>query len=412
VDMDRGLWLALAATLPLFGVEFWRYNDPALKLDIAAPLLIVCVVVGIGWMSGLRRRLAGREFAPAVSETPPDWWLAAALFAFVGWHLFGWIRASDPVPAMRELLKIGLGALVLWGTLTFFPRDRRFLEVFWTTSLWACWLLVAALFLRYAFVFRATFLGIQLEAESATGRNLLAWVLMPMFLCALFRACAFRRSVDVPPLVFLAAGLLYIGSRGAWISVLVGLAVSAVVSGLRRFRACLLVAAATLVVAWLFLVLAVPAALQFPRRALFLLSPGSVPELHTYEIRLKLIRDALACFRESPVIGLGLVGTERCINFAPHNDYVAVLGDLGVVGLLLFVGILGIITLRLIGGQPVGDGAPWLAQMSCGALAAMLVSISALGMYSTPVFWLLLGLFLVEARSRMAETALRSPVGG
>jgi hypothetical protein len=403
--MLRFLWLVLAVTFPLFAVEFLRFNDETVRIHVAVPMVVLALALAIGCASLIAGAVRGVETGWCV--LPKSRWertVVGVAACFVAWHVVGWMRAEEWVLPTRELVKVAFGAFSVWGILTFFPRQRGFLEQFWKVVLGASALLAAVLIAEYALVFDYPFLGNQLGGVPNSYSIQLAWYLTPILLHSIFYYPeARRRWLAFLALFVFATGWLYISSRTAWIAVLVGLVVGIRGAGARRgigYAAAFAAAAAS---GALLLQAIVSVELAFFRRALFLISPSSVPELHTYEVRYGLVEATWSCFKRSPLIGIGLDETDRCINFATHNDYIKILADLGVVGLGVFMMVLTAIGMIVLRDPDNRSGtSEWMCRGSRASLVAMAITLFFHNIYTTTFFWVLVGLLCIEAGSREA----------
>jgi len=404
----KPLWLAFALTCPLFAVEFLRFNNETLRIHVALPMVVLALILAVGCATLVAGALRGVDtgWRPA-PETRWEWQLLAALSCFVAWHVVAWARAEAWVLPTREILKVAFGSFSVWGVLTFFPRDRRFHEQFWRIVLWTSALLVAVLVAEYAFVFRYPFLGNELAGVPNTYSIQLAWYLTPVMLHAAFYVSeAHRKWVAFLILFVFATGWLYIGSRAAWLAVGTGLLAVALRTRGRKLVSYAWPIGAAVTAGAVFLLAFVPAQLAFPRRALFLVSPGSVPELHTYEIRYGLAEATWGCFKASPLTGIGLGNTDRCIQFSTHNDYIAILSDLGIVGLSIFLTVLIIVGTKVLLGSQDESPSAWISHGSRASITAIAVILLFHNIYTATFFWLLLGLFCAEARSRGKAPAI------
>jgi len=147
------------------------------------------------------------------------------------------------------------------------------------------------------------------------------------------------------PLVVVVVSWIYAASRGAWVAVLVGLVVMALVLGksLGSRKLLALVLLLTIVGGASLWVLGgfIPAKyLDSVSRAQYLYDPEGAPEVRGYQDRWDpLMSGLMCCAVRSPLVGVGLANTQAYSGL-PHNEYVRILGDLGLAGLLLFALIL------------------------------------------------------------------------
>lgn len=129
----------------------------------------------------------------------------------------------------------------------------------------------------------------------------------------------------------LTVELIETETRGAWIAALVGVLVVGAVLDRR-----LLVGA---LVAPLLLVAAVPSVTE--RVTSTLPDPADTRTESSLTWRFEHWVDVLPMVEESPVTGVGLDETQRRTGKQPHNDFLLVLVEMGVVGILVYLWFLG-----------------------------------------------------------------------
>ena len=191
------------------------------------------------------------------------------------------------------------------------------------------------------------------------------------------------------------AAWIYVGSRAAWISVICGSIV--MIYSTRRFRKTSYLIRKFIfflfmgLVGYWILVLFV-GELESYRRFIFLFDPQSIPELNSYEVRGSLILEGLKLALEMPIFGVGLTNVKMKLGLWPHNDYVAILGDMGIVGLGLFLSLLGMLLARVWSIDSRGNrGIPYTSLGKQGALVSTLVFLFFSDTYTIVPFWILLG---------------------
>ena len=372
------LWLLVAGTFPLFAVEFFRLNDDRVfRISFAAPTIAIWLILAVGMaMAMIEGNVIHRPLISGELGGP----LFSVMFLFFIWHLISLIRAEDFKWGLREVIKLGMGMLAFWIVLAFFPRDRRLLARFWGIAFWASSLLMAYLIYTYAFVFVKPFLGINLDEPSRAGRNQLTWYLIFIIPCAMTRFMESRNKlINSIPILILTIAWLYAGSRGAWISVLGGIVTLLCIlikthplRGLKYSLAVMIAMSAAIIAAWWALMSIDIEALESSKRLLSLLDPDSVPDLESTAVRIELMDDALRDFADTPLSGIGLGNFVVKSENVSHNDYLAILAELGAIGFLLFVGIL------TVGVLPLFRSARKMDWVSLGSQASMISVIISL----------------------------------
>lgn len=416
----KALWLLVAATFPLFSVEFARYNNLLLRMHVALPMLFMGLLVGLGALliagrqGRISRLLLGGKYARLVM---------VAGFLLWTWHVVEMARANDFPLALREVMKLGYGLVCAMLALLFFPRDERFMERFWKVAIWTSAALFVFLIYQYAVVWRSAYLGTYLDQASREGKNQMGSYLVYItpFALAYLQTTRWKFVASVPTLI-LTIALIYGGSRGAWLGVAAGLLsltpVLARAYGIKRV-------AGFLVLAGIFVYLGIwsiqtylgPGNYEFARRFMYLIDPSAAPELQSYEDRSDKLERVWEVFITSPFIGVGLTNTY----FLPHNDFVRIFSDLGVVGGALFLVVAGNLVLSVghrrrnysnhqsspadfsinsRAGTPVHSSRAqriwWVALGSRAAVIGALLFMCTMDrIYTTTAFWAVVGLALV-----------------
>jgi O-antigen ligase len=147
---------------------------------------------------------------------------------------------------------------------------------------------------------------------------------------------------------------------------------------------------------------------------------------NTFEGRLQIWSDTLQMLRDRPIFGTGLrayqtvmqsyVSGGRKPELYPHNVYLAMWAELGLLGLLAFVALLGTLLWR---GWAAFARATGFARPLLWGTSAAFIAVAVHGMFDTPYFnndvsvefWLLAALeiaainFLVKPATRKAALA-------
>ena len=404
----RGLWLGVGLTLPLFGVDYLRVHVNVLGY-IALPMVLLAIIVAVGtvmWLMrdpGLPRPLVAPEYRP----------LLIMVYLFLAWHVFSLQWSIDYANARREAIKLAVAALSFWGTLAFFPRDRKLFEGMAGLALWASALLVAYLMYVYAFVFGALYLGTNVETPARWGRNQLAWYLAVCFPYAvLFLRRTRVKLLAMVPVMTLLVAILYLSSRSAWLAVVVGLFYAAIATWREsraealRLLVWLLAGGAAVVVVALWLITLEVDLTEIGRRFVSIYSPEDVPELHSYEARWAAVRDSVEAFLRTPLVGVGLANAAYYAGRLTHNDYVTVLSELGLVGGAMFLGVLLLIAREIFRSRPRGPLARF-ARAAQASWMSMVVYFVFINVYASVHFWLLTALLLISCEISRAEGAGR-----
>jgi putative inorganic carbon (hco3(-)) transporter len=329
--LEGAVVVALAVPLPAV------YDADALRIAAAAP---VAAGVVLAWL--LRRAVVGRALRSGAVPVRSSLLLAAALGIAT-------IAATAPLVSARELINLGLLAALLVLAADVFAgrsdRVRRALAALVMAGAVCGVLAVLEMvgilpgrFPRYGTAFNRAALGFG----QPNGLGLFLALVLPL---AAYRWSAARsrplRAVAAGALACIVAGLLATFSRGAWLSVLGGTAALLLTGdarfALRIWAGALLAAVVTDV--------ATGGALRdtFARTI----------DDWVIEQRAALVLAGLLMFQAHPWLGVGPGGFAVNLDRfgaqlpqlwdylpTPHNAYVQMAAETGVIGLLAFVIVL------------------------------------------------------------------------
>lgn len=407
----RWLWILLALTFPLFGVEFFRYNTASSRIHIAAPMMVLVVTVGVGLLAYLKRG-SRIVHGPRVSDRRMMWLLILG-YLFVIWHMVGVLQAKDSAVASREVYKIGLGLICFSVIVAFFPRDEDFLARFWTVAAWSTTVLLAYLIYESAFVYKAQYLISEVYERSNYAKNQLGGYMVYMFPFAVgYASTREQRILKWPPALILMIAMIYNSSRGNWVASAVGLliAVGFVGKSLGRKRVLGMIGIVAVVVFASYVALESSvdvSRLEYHRRLQYFYDPDSVPEFDTWNSRSSRVMGALTEFTKSPIVGVGLGNTSIAMGTLPHNDYLLVLSELGVVGAGLLVSIIWIV-LKSMKTVRAKTDLTWVEfAWRAGLIGELIFMLSMDRVYSSTIFWVFIGLSLVAAEIESQRAVLR-----
>jgi len=281
----------------------------------------------------------------------------------------------------------------------YFPRDSKFGEYFWTLVIISTLPLVLFLIYYYAIVFQSDFLGTNLVEKHRGGRNQLSWYLaltMPYaianFMCR-YKLRPVAKIIGLLSLLVFVITWIYIGSRATWITVLCSFIVMSY--DLRKLKEVFWFALIGLAGYWMLT--SEMGELDARSRFIYLFDPESVPTLHSYDYRLSFLTDILGKIQESPVWGQGFMFAKNAFVYWPHNDYAAILCDLGVIGLILFFCVLAIVNFNLRQTK-FSFRSSWVLLGARGSFVSVCMYSLFTDTYTTPLFWIFLGLCIVTSR--------------
>jgi O-antigen ligase len=393
------LWLLLAVTFPLFAVEFLRYYDQAaLRLSLPLPMIALLLILFVGVLSIFAGDPTVAGPAHQRGRLP---WVFCFMVLFFVWHLVSLMRSEDFQRGLREVAKLAMGIGSFWIVFTFFPRDRSFIDRFWKVSLWSSAVLIGFLVYYYAFVFNCPYLGNHLDAPTRTGRNMLTWYLVFTIPYAATLVIDSRHKlINSVPILVLTIAWLYAGSRGAWVSVAGGILALVFLliranprKGIAISVALFSAMGLAVFAAWFVLESYFDfQELEYVQRLFSLFDPQAAPELHSVSVRIALMEKALDDFLRLPLTGIGLMNFAIESERVTHNDYLAILADMGLIGFLLFFGILAVV---FVLGFRYLEGKDWLSLGTRASLIGVSISFFFINAYTNSIFWIFLALVLV-----------------
>ena len=399
----RVLWVFFGLTFPLFGFAFARLEVGGMY--IAIPIVIPWAILGFhavtlpivrGFKSNERRLwIVNRQ-------------LAVCTFLFVLWFFLELFRAENRYFAMREMIRLIIAIGSMWIVVRFFPRDREFMDRFWHIILWSTTFLVAVFIYKYMFVFKSSYLGYQWEQRTRGGRNQMGFfisLIVPYAVCSLLDSSK-KPPFNLPPLLVLITAWLYIGSRGAWVSVIVGLT-SIFIMGRIKMQRVLLLVAILILCAWSLSQLLDIRPLYERSLTLYTLKESSIRD------RIDIAETAWEYFIRSPVIGIGatnfLLQSSRDVFGViteTHNEYLTILAEMGIVGFTAFIAILATVLVKVWSPKSKGQ-VTWIGLGARSAIVAGLFHLLFINAFTTVMFWVSIGLALVisEIEAHPSRTA-------
>lgn len=347
----------------------------------------------VSWLGAVIRN---REL-PLLPRTRPA--LAYLLVGFVGWSLVSAAWAPDPGAARSTAFRLVQVLLLLFVAYSAIRTARDLAVVVWS-------------FITGSFLVAATSLasGNQIAGRLTAGAldpNFLAAVLVAAAILAAFTLATTRRGwVRLALLAFLATyivGIVETQSRGGLVAACAAIVAACAVGGPLRPRAVAIACASAALAIGYYAVLA-PATLR--ERVTQISAQSSASRTDTWRIALRIAGGhpvggvGIGNFQavESSYIASSLnLPSARLVlgnRLVVHNTYLQVLSELGIVGLLLFVAILGVTlaigldALRRV--HPASPTAHTFRGVVCAVVGLLVAYVFLSGQYEKPL-WLLLG---------------------
>lgn len=399
-SIARACWLAVGFTFSLSAVSFLRLDYGPYHLAIPTICLLLACVFSIGAAARITDAPLPRHRAL----------LHLLCTAFLLLHIVQVVRVDFGPPAQKELITMISSIGIFWTVYLFFPRDRDFAHHFFRLFLVGNTILVGLLIYKYTFTFQRPYLGTNIFTADRTGKNRLAWHLilsLPMVVAMVWSTR--KKFLAMIPLIVIIMGIIHAGSRAVWFTY-IGIGCYIAIRAFRHEQRFGIRVAGFLC---LMTGLAFGCLSQlnasvfngFKARALSLVRPGTLSAdyetilrdqdgmLHgkySYADRGRLTSAAIQHITETPFFGAGLAGT----NVEPHNDYLLVTCELGSIGLIVFLFVLGTAGTMIF--QFSNDDF-WIATARRATFLALCFLSLFFDIYRTNTYWVVLGLCMTCA---------------
>jgi O-antigen ligase len=409
-DLSMGLAIFVFASF----VSMYAYS----LYDVAARTILI-----LAWlMYVLTRRRKELDFQ---SVHP---WAGGALVLFVAWCFLSTAWSEDTGKALLSATEYALSGLLLLVTYTAVQSKRDLGRVLTAFLFGACAAII------YAFISPAASeegrLANVVLGPNVLGEALVCGLAIGFALIVMYRSPAMR-VVTIAATIFVGVGILLTTSRSALIALIASLVTAVALAG--RWR---------MVALCVTLVLAGGTYIYFkqfaPASARQRIEQPLSSQQRSSDGRNTIWTLAVRAFEENPVTGVGAgnfrvvqrqfllrPGVDRArTQFSEviddphgkvaHNSFLSVASELGVVGLVLFVFLIGFGAASLLKAaslfKKLGDG-----RMQVLAICLVVAMVGSLGVQmfqsqqQEKVIWLLLGLgpaLLAIARSEARERGL------
>jgi O-antigen ligase len=107
--------------------------------------------------------------------------------------------------------------------------------------------------------------------------------------------------------------------------------------------------------------------------------------------RVTMWRKSIAVFAQQPILGVGSGAVDRAIGGAVHNTFISVGTETGVIGLILFLCVLGLVV-YLVARLPRRTSGLWLAVFTTWAIGAF-----SLSWEFRKITWIILSFIIIES---------------
>ena len=376
-------WLLFAFFLPLWALRLFRITV-GVKFHLALPMLIL-ILLGISFLPFFFLR--GHSHIKKI----PKFWL---IYTFFTVQIFSLLCSSlfygEIANAFKLIITLAFG-ISLYILMTLTIKDFRQLErMFQLTFIFGTILLIVLIY-RYLFVFHSQFLGNNIFVQTGGGRNQLGFFLS-LFTPLMLSYTVFHKSWKsfIGSFVFLGASI-YTLSRATWVSVIVAIAFLLITSKHRKKYIRFLVLFTVIISIFLSFYPQLISSLKNRLTESMTLTERSIAR------RIDLASVSLRSFLSHPVFGVGLgnfdkVAVPHGLNPASHNDYLQILVEQGIIGLLVFLFLLGSIFIKAVRTLKRNTGEiRWLQEGIAASLVSMIVGFLFINAYETLPVWYIFG---------------------
>jgi len=109
--------------------------------------------------------------------------------------------------------------------------------------------------------------------------------------------------------------------------------------------------------------------------------------------RLNLWREGIAVLAQHPILGIGSGAMISSIGSAVHNTFISIAAETGLIGLILFFSILGIVVYQVL-SLPKGTSGLWLA-----IFAIWVIGVLSLTWEFRKLTWIILSFVIIEGNT-------------
>jgi O-antigen ligase len=405
------LWYLFAFTFPLFSVSYLRLNLGFYHLAIPLAVLFLIIVLHV-INSLLTERKKDHNHIGRYG------WLLIMCFLFFIWHLVAMYNSQNLSFAVKDSIRLFIGFIGTFSFLLLFPRDKKFTEKFFIFMFWGMSLLLAVTIYKSVFVFHTPYLNDNLTEINRVGKNQLAYFIAKIFPFVFFYFLFSKKKINSGlPLFIMLVSIIYSSSRGSWISTSLGLLFSlatlifvqkgkGIKTVLKIFISVLLFMSVSLSVMSHYINLSSEVSVRLTS----IFHPENMTKdqkylgSNSYSVRGARIQQAVDGFITAPFFGVGLGNTELYAVGLVHNDYAAILLQLGLVGIILYIGILFSIFLKIFYANLTRKR--YKFWMSIGALSSFITHITVSFVYDnycSAYYWLFFALYLVVVETETSS---------
>jgi O-antigen ligase len=388
-DYRKG-WLFFGALLPLWVLRDFRIPLWVFKID-ASMLVIVFIAIAFIRYSFIKKESYHLAQIPYLGIT----------MLFLAWHLISF-SYGDQIVGLKILIKLCFGIFLYILMILSIPDTKSMGRIF-RISLIASSIVLVFLICKYLFAFESPYLGIRIFRHTGSGKNQLGIFLGLLTPVAISYSVYRRRAYTILVASLFAIASFYTLSRGVWVSIIASIIFFVVFSRERKGYMLNIAAISLLVLAfWIFLYPSesTPSYCSPSERAKSTITLKDVEGGSSIACRKTLLVAGTDSSIKHPLLGVGL-GNFRQISLSSnlhtarvsHNDYLQILCEQGIIGLLVYV----ILLFQFFRGnlQSIRScsetGKLWIIEGASASFVALIVHSLFENKYEIMPVWFILG---------------------
>lgn len=273
------------------------------------------------------------------------------LFLFIVLHLMNTTRSLKFDKAFSWDIKL-IVCFSVFLLISILFTEMKVITVMLDTIIISSSILILVYIYRYLIVFRSSYLSIEWGYASQVGKNQIGLYLAVATPIALWKYFDKRvLSVWIIPAFIHIYGSFYTMSRGTWVSLVLSFMFILLLFSLNgqpsRKGLIITIAKRSAVIFAIIILLGLAINLSMvkaeaSRRFLSLRELRDI-EGTSIEDRKTYISQSIEKFLENPVLGIGTFNFFFKTGMDSHNDYLRVLSEQGILGIVIFAGLIGIV---------------------------------------------------------------------
>jgi len=337
------LWKLAFLTFPLLSISYFRFTLGPFEMPIFIIILSIAVMYYF-----FRICIGNNNLIISFNKTQ-NLFLLAFLF-FLALHIFNTIRSLNIERAISQQIKFFVAFLTFIAISIFFPKDRKLLKEVINLVIVLSTVLLLIYIYRSFFVLNLPYLTTHLDEISRQHRNQMGFYLAlitPLVLWRYIYSGLF--SLWSIPIITHVFAVFYTMSRGMWISFFLSLIAILCLFIVKRVKWKLVfsifigIVILGVMFSFFYFSDAYSHTETFQQRVQGLLRLQDYGKEHSISERKIFIQKGIALFFDSPILGTGTSNFLAQFNYVSHNDYVQILYEQGILGIIIFLFMISLV---------------------------------------------------------------------